>query len=160
MAGRARQILKALADGPYDDVAFFCHGLLSSLQAGFRKGSVERLARALGQPNAGRLVVYLFACDAAKGLLRAPGGDGGFADALRDTWCRVYPQGSITVFAHATAGHTTKNPFLRVFEEPAGIGGHWVITPQGSGGRAGEWRLWKTYLRNDGWLDIEGFRQP
>ena len=122
-------------------VAFFCHGYNRfKLQFGFHakhSNSMNALAQVLFDASAlGTPVVPLYCCviGAGPGI----GGDGGFADTLRDallmqgaTSCRVY--------GHTIKGHATKNPFVRVFDEQdvpgrSGrdglLGGRWIIDPE------------------------------
>jgi hypothetical protein len=103
-------------------VAFFCHGFRSGLQFGIRLASVEGLASDLVDALAPAGVVALYACDAARDmdadrtddLADGPGGDGGFADRLRDEMHRLGWAGWVD--AHASAAHTTKNPHVRRFD--------------------------------------------
>lgn len=117
-------------------LAFVCHGFRRGIQAGYQLGQIADLVSLLkGRLSpAGRVILY--ACDTARDSdedtkddrLPGPGGDGGFADALRD---RAEAEGMpITVYAHTTAGHATQNPYVRVFEPGGGgAGGHWLIDP-------------------------------
>lgn len=140
-----RQILETPRKRKVISVAFFCHGWSQGIQAGFdlRKGKglhVDELAEALAQVAAPGLILPLYACTTAdepagaKGTDPAdvPGGDGGFADRLRDalvskgvTRCRID--------AHDRKGDTTLNPYVRRFEgDGTGeerFGGEWLIAP-------------------------------
>jgi hypothetical protein len=74
------------------------------------------------------------------------GGDGGFADRLRDALC-VAGGVHCTVDAHTTAGHTTMNPYVRRFEgrgsRVGGVGGFDLVSP-----KSGDlWRRWRRALR-------------
>lgn len=119
-----------------DVVAFFCHGFRTGLQAGLGLEHLRRFALTL-KPCAAPsgLTVLLYACDAARDSDRdrdddrrdGVGGDGGFADRLRDALGEVGVLA--TVYAHATAGHTTSNPWLRVFRSGESAGGPWVVAP-------------------------------
>lgn len=119
-------------DAPLDRLAIVCHGWPDRLLArghGVRVGrqtppatiSVEYLARVIGDVCEDRVHVALAACSCAAdpGLSRwlpggasyAPGGDSSLAAHLY-RWLRhqsVRP----TIIAHATPGHTTRNPALR-----------------------------------------------
>ena len=107
-------------------VAFACHGYASGIQLGFDIATVEQLANVMAEVCEDDVVVPLYACSTAstlKQLLRmgrGPGGDGGFADELRDALCRRGLT-RCTVDAHTTAGHATMNPNVRRF---AGDGSH------------------------------------
>jgi hypothetical protein len=125
-------------------VAFFCHGSRNGIQFGFTRASVDPLATSIAAKSS-EVVVPLYACLAAGPATDAAGGDGGFADTLRDalcaagsTWCRVD--------AHATAGHTTWNPYVRRFEgvgtKTGGCGGQYIVAP---GSKL--WPKWRKALR-------------
>jgi len=140
-----------IVDQNLDAVAFFCHGSKDHIQAGFHIRNLGELARALSDVASYRdnLIVTLYACDAARDLdkdrlddLKEFGGDGGFADELRDALCRA-GQIHCRVDAHTTAGDDDQNPNVRRFEgngSPVGcVGGHYII-PRGS-------RLWKRWFK-------------
>ena len=131
-------------------VAFFCHGWSAALQL-CPKSRVQQLAEAIAAAGASSAVlVTLYSCSTGSDLKAAtsevigegPGGDGGFADMLRDAlcaaeaiWCRVD--------AHTVLGHTTRNPYLRRFSglgvSTGGIGGQWLVTP-----KSAAWSRWVT----------------
>jgi hypothetical protein len=133
-----------------DVLAFFCHGWRDGLQAGFTRSNVLALARLIamhGDPDAH---VLLYACqtgrdgDAQEADDRepGPGGDGGFADALRDA-CEVLGR-RITVMGHTTSGGSTVNPFARYFAPGCGgLGGHWYVEPESQ-----LWQAWVRALRD------------
>lgn len=133
-------------------VAFFCHGLGRKIQFGFDVRNVDELAKAINDScDAGTagVRVVLYACNTGMASLgeqyKPVGGDGGFADALRDALCR---SGMTTcqVDAHTTAGHTTRNPYVRRFEghgsPVGGVGGYILVAP---GSKL--WRPWVKALR-------------
>jgi hypothetical protein len=141
-------------------VAFFCHGWARGIEAGFdlrpRMGmSATVLATAIAAKATRAVIVPLYCCSTAHGPGpdEAPGGDGGFADQLRDALCRV---GCVDnrVVAHDTDGHTTRNPRARFFEgegQPEGaIGGRWIVHP--SDPLFPIWRRWLTQDDNDLWF--------
>jgi hypothetical protein len=134
---------------PVRSVAFYCHGLARSIQAGFDLDSIAVLAKAIRNVSTEDVVVSLYACSTASGLIRqAPGGDGGFADRLRD---RLVEAGArhCRVVAHYTAGHATRNPHVRFFEGPGNVGG---VAPVD---RADDlWRRWTHALKGDLRLDF------
>lgn len=121
-------------------VAFFCHGLKTSLQVGATLRNVHVLAAALR--DCGATTVPLYACDAARNADRdhaddmadGPGGVGGFASSLASHGFRVD--------AHVTTGHATSNPHVRRFDRAPE--GEWLVTPGSPW-----WRTWKTALRED-----------
>lgn len=151
MGDRAQEVLDALRnlETEVDFVAFACHGAKTQIQAGFRIDDVPDLAEAIAMvARDGRIHVPLFACDAARDadgkreddLELGPGGDGGFADALRDELSATLS--SVSVMAHVTEGHAFWNPFARTFEgPPAGKGGEWIIKP-----KSRLWSTWRTRL--------------
>lgn len=143
---RRAEVLRAIQDhGRFSVLAHFGHGHKNGIQAGFTIASLGPLAASLGA--AGCQTVLLYSCDTARDLdgsrdddaAADVGGDGGFADQLRDT-LSLYVD--CTVYAHVTAGHTTQNPYMRVFRSPAGAGGEWVVKPRSDG-----WRGWVARLR-------------
>lgn len=140
-----RAVLDAVGAVRPDRLVFFCHGWKAGIQFGIGLEHLEELAAACSQPP----IVTLYACSTAAG---ATGGDGGFADALRDAlclsgapWCRVD--------AHTTAGHTTRNPYVRRFDglgsPVGGQGGQWIVAPPAAGGNAVLWKRWVAALRTD-----------
>jgi hypothetical protein len=167
MKKRKLEVIAALQDeereghGNYDTVAFFCHGFPQGIQAGFswrgkqKPGPVmDELASLIYEASdRDDICVPLFCCSTANTKQKkAVGGDGGFADELRDALCR---QGAIEnrVVGHTTVGHTTTNPSTRFFDGsmmPAGgTGGYWIARPRGP-----LWPKWKKYLRGGGWMDM------
>jgi len=124
-AARRAQTLRFIRDAsPFDRVALFCHGWTSGIQFGFDLGpTVEALADALVAASTNALKVALYAC--STGRSDGPpgdGGEGGFADSLRDLLAaRGRP--AATVFAHTSAGHTTRNPQCRMFAPGCELGG-------------------------------------
>jgi hypothetical protein len=117
-AGRA--VLAALRDGtPWTHVVFMCHGWATGLQLGFRSGKQRRGDRENMSALVAALralplkVITLYACSAGSdpaSSRSSPGsGDDSFADTLRDAT-------GVTVIAHVTVGHATRNPHLIVFE--------------------------------------------
>lgn len=170
---RARAVAAALRGahalgGPLRAVAFFCHGLRDSLQAGFASdvgrrpayAPVGELATVLREVMTSAPILPLYACDAARDddadgkddLEGGPGGEGGFADALRDALIALdasWSWGGV-IDAHAKAGHTTLNPHVRRFacsplphEVHLGmVGGGWIVDPTDRP----RWRAWNAAL--------------
>lgn len=135
---------------PIDVLAFFCHGWPSGIQAGFRRADVLLLARLLSAHMRPAGYVAIYGCDTARDLdnetndrtITGPGGDGGFADSLRDA-CEVLGQ-RVTVMGHCSAGHTTENPHARFFAPGCGgRGGHWYVEPGSA-----LWPLWVRALKD------------
>jgi hypothetical protein len=153
MPGRRAAVLEPLSKcSDLDVFSLFCHGWHNGVQAGFRSSDVRDLASALHAVSAPALRVVLYCCsngadgdgDDSDEREPGPGGDGGFADLLRDALCELGT--AATVYAHSVKGHTTRNPFVRVFLPDERFGGHWLVEPRG--------RLWPAWLRflhgNDG----------
>lgn len=152
---RRDAVLDAIREHQPDHVAFFCHGWKTGIQFGFGVQHTlllaETLAAGFGPLDfEGETVqvigpfVTLYACSTADGKDPGTGGDGGFADEFRDalcragaTWCRVD--------AHTTAGHTTRNPYVRRFEGQGsavgGTGGQWIVAP-----KSPLWSRWRKAL--------------
>lgn len=125
----------------YSGVAFFCHGWHNGIQAGVALKQIPELVNLIagatknGVDARDVLHVPLYCCStAAKGgvpeAASETGGDGGFADTLRDAFCQ---QGKpwVRVFGHTTPGHTTMNSQVRVFEGKGstfgGMGGEVLV---------------------------------
>lgn len=140
-----RQVAVAL-----DVLAFFCHGWKAGIQAGYMRQQTLMLARLLAiyaKPDAH---VLFYACDTARDADEdtsderdaGPGGDGGFADELRDA-CEVLGR-RVTVVGHSTSGHSSQNPFARYFAPGCGgKGGHWFVEPGSA-----LWPLWTRALKD------------
>lgn len=122
-----------------DCVAFFCHGWRDGIQAGFSTAHMEELARVLYESCKPGARIPLYCCSTAQG---AAGGDGGFADALRDELVGKLP--GAVIDAHDRAGHTTQNPYVRRFVvgEFREKGGAWVVDPVDS-----RFPVWRRMLR-------------
>jgi len=131
-----------------DTLAAFCHGFKSGLQIGATIANAPRLADALQRVFAPSPRIIMYACDAARDADSdrtdeddpGPGGEGGFADKLRD---ELVKRGVMaTIYAHSTAAHTTQNPFVRRFDPSDLAGGRWVVEPYSA-----DWQRWRTALR-------------
>lgn len=152
---RRRHVLAQLGERAGDEidvVAFFCHGLRSGLhQLGFGLQQVTELAHAIARAAPmPRATVALYACSTGGGP--GPGGDGGFADKLRDALC-VAGCVQCEVTAHDRAGHTTRLPYVRRFSglgsPVGGTGGTWVVAPGSP-----LWRAWRRALAGKGDLRL------
>jgi hypothetical protein len=164
MAKRKKAVLRAIEDAAKDSVidhiAFFCHGWSSGIQAGFVNKEVTELAKALaehGGADDGKVALYCCSTgsDPQDDSMAAPGtakddsgnpGDGSFADRLRDALCKE-GYADCSVFAHRTAGHTTQNPNVIIFEGTGslfgGYGGVMPITPKNKKA----WAAWVKKLK-------------
>lgn len=137
--------IESITPGTVDTVAVFCHGYKTGLQFGATIRNVDLLAKAIGRACAPSPRIVLYACDAARDadlewrddMQAGPGGEGGYADRLRHA-LRARNVNA-TIYAHATTGHTTHNPYLRRFDPSDLAGGHWVITPHSA--------LWCAWIR-------------
>lgn len=149
---RRKPVGRVIASGTWDLVALFGHGLRASIQTGHDMGSIPALAALLAEHSARPLRVELYACDAARDADRdkrddvtdAVGGDGGFADALRDALAVLGVTGHVD--AHAVAAHTTRNPYVRRFrmDDGPGAGAGWLVDPKGP-----HWSAWRSSLKGD-----------
>jgi hypothetical protein len=147
LAGKAamrRAVLEAVGADPPDVLALFCHGWNTGIQFGFGLRDVPALAE-LFRRNDHDPVIAIYGC--LTGGSAGPGGDGGFADVLRDALCAV-GQVQCQVDAHTTAGHATRNPYVRRFEgggvASGGVGGYYLVTP-----RSAKWQRWVRALQGD-----------
>ncbi len=147
------KVIAGLSGELIEQVAFFCHGWPSGIQL-VPLNKINQLARDLAaKVVSSSLLVTLYCCSTASDTdPKTPemqdtgtGGDGGFADLLRDALCA---QGffDCQVDAHTTAGHTTQNPYVRRFEghgiPTGGVGGQWIVTP-----RSKQWAKWSAALK-------------
>ncbi len=137
MARRRREVLAALAlakDQDFTSVAFLCHGWEDGIQAGFNRRTVGQLAKAIQDVvQHSFTTVPLLCCstgdDPTDQWRTGAGGDGSFADRLRDGLC---DSGAIycRVWAHTTKGHTTRNPNVMILDglgtPEGGVGGQMV----------------------------------
>lgn len=133
---RRRLTSPAMRDESRRVVAFFMHGWKDGIQCGFRSQEVGELAELLSNACGGNCEkILLYCCDNGRDadlrrdddLLDAIGGDGGFADLLRDEFRRKGDP--VEIYAHSKEGHTTQNPHVRVFRAQESMGGPFVIAP-------------------------------
>jgi Fe2+ or Zn2+ uptake regulation protein len=143
---RRKQVVDALHESEnLRHLAIFAHGWRTGIQMGFRLNHLRPLARQIEKVAADdAITVTLYCCSTAQG---GPGGDGGFADELRDALCHV---GLVhcRVDAHVNKGHTTRNPHVRRFEgggsQYGGAGGGYLVAP-----RTKNWSEWRKRLRSE-----------
>jgi hypothetical protein len=150
MAARRAQVASWMnkADGA-DTFALFCHGCPTGVQAGWEIGVIWQMAEAIKAACTHAPTVVLYCCstgadtdaDTADEDCNGPGGEGGFADALRHELVKVGVKA--TIYAHATRGHTTQNPRVRRFLPDQAAGGEWVIAPHSE-----HWPAWAHALRD------------
>lgn len=152
-ADRKREVgtaLDRLPDGQAALVAFVCHGWKDGIQAGWNSGVVADLADRLRFVSTVDATIALYCCDTGRGDNKdpqpGPGGLGGFASQLFTALCARGFTGQL--WAHGTEGHTTQNPFVRVFEQDETIPlARWAVEPDAH--EFGQWRrlLASTVLR-------------
>jgi hypothetical protein len=154
---RRREVESILVDsGPnFDLIAFFMHGWKKGLQSGHNTWNVRNLAKAIeSAAGVDEVKVALYACDTARDADKersddskpGPGGEGGFADKLRDHLVDLGLSGG-WVDAHTVTAHTTKAPYVRRFYINADCvndGGEWLVTPGSP-----EWKAWRRALQED-----------
>jgi hypothetical protein len=147
--------LKEFAGHGLDGVFFFCHGWRRGIQFGFTSKNLKKLAAAIFDACDQNPRMVFYSCDVARDSdrhraddLKTMGGDGGFADEMRDAlcmagarWCRVD--------GHTTRGHTTRNPHVRRFEgngsHVGGLGGYYIVPRQ----KKKLFKKWRELLRTD-----------
>jgi hypothetical protein len=147
---------------PLEHVAFFCHGLKDSIQTGHTcrtwgvhtTRTLADLVLILDVVCERDVKVTLYCCDTARDgdgqrsddIKPGPGGDGGFADVLRDLMSAKGFSGG-WIDAHTVTAHTTKAPYVRRFytdgSPNGGAGGDWLVDP-----RSPLWRKWARLLRS------------
>ncbi len=155
-AQRNAQLLKVF-DAPEclaDGIVFFCHGWASGIQGGLRNPDIAQFAKLLGQAQASHSNFYpitLYCCTTGDSPV---GGDGSFADRLRDALCQnglTYCQ----IYAHTNVGHTTENPYARMFRgEGSTVGSadaQWVVRPPSKGVVSPLWKPWVKALNRTLW---------
>lgn len=142
--------------GALDTVAFFCHGWKEGMQLGFKIEHIPELSQACKDTCTEEVVMPFYACSTARDDDRSiaddqdpdntMGGDGGFADEVRDGLCADAHLTYCRVVGHVTAGHSTFNPWVRLFDGAGmpygGTGGYWIVRPKGP-----LWRRWFMWLR-------------
>lgn len=125
LSKRAEQSLEIFRSNEHVGMwAHFGHGWPSGLQCGLTLKTLAAFAKVIRATSPELEHAVWYSCSAASSVDKsAPGGDGGIADAFRDEL-------GVSVDAHTTAGHTTRNPYVRRFERKAGEGGTWIIDPK------------------------------
>jgi hypothetical protein len=161
LAARRAEVLAELnrsKDGGFTAIAFFCHGWMDGIQAGFMRAHATRLAQAIhaavsSTPNAiaSDVTIPLYCCSTGKDpqddpLTAAGTGDDSFADKLRDALCSA-GQLDCRVMGHTTAAHTTWNPMVLFMDgmgvATGGVGGYPPVSP-----KSASWSAWRKALRS------------
>lgn len=126
-AARVAQLVKALNDGdPVDRFVCCCHGWPTGMQLGLSsdtdddRDALASFAAVLTGRSTPRLQIALYCCSTGKSEVGC--GIGSFADRFRMALVAA-GRPDVTIFAHATAGHTTRNPAVRFFfpKQPGGV---------------------------------------
>lgn len=159
-AARLAQLLAAVeASAAINCLAIFSHGWRGGLGVGPYSQDVQVLVRALELRAYGDLSVVLYACSAGDGTEdgpAGPGGEGGFADALRDALLGAGLAGA-RVDAHTVDGHTSRNPYVRRFDGSTTTGGAWLVRPDERVERA--WATLRRRLDGSDGITLELLRQ-
>ncbi|MCB2230516.1 hypothetical protein KQH82_07355 [bacterium] len=149
-SARRQQILDWLTDysGPLlRVVSFVCHGYRDGIQLGFsirnapRRAETDQLLDLLAQKCRPDLVIPIYACSTGSSGRGEEGGEGGFADYLRDGLCA---RGIVRcrIDAHTEVADAVACPHVRRFRghnTTAGAeGGEWIVDP--SEELFGDWR--------------------
>jgi hypothetical protein len=126
MGSEVLTAIKAI-DNKIDRFVIFCHGYWKGIQLGFNVWNIERLALELAIRVGEEIDIALYACNCGKNRWHRPWSlspdnwlqgevpeTAGFAAKLCEALinCGKSPR----VFAHATAGHTTRNPYCYMFD--------------------------------------------
>lgn len=147
---RAKTVIDMLGRcerGTLEAVVFFCHGWRDGIQSGVQ-ASFATFCDALALRCVLNPAIILYACsagrdgdsDATDDSLPGVGDDGGFADRLRD---ELVKRGlSPRIVAHTCDGHTTRNPFVRIFDKSRTASGEWVVEPGSP-----QWQAWRKALK-------------
>lgn len=143
-ANMRKEVIDNIRKCQPDVLAFFCHGWKTGIQFGFNLTNLVEIVDSFPTGNLAPVVV-IYGCLTADGT--GPGGDGGFADILRDTFCQKGFR-HVQVDAHVTPGHATRNPNVRRFEgkgsSSGGVGGYYLVSP---GSKL--WKPWVAALKTD-----------
>ena len=157
------QLIASGYSKPIEHLLFFCHGLRDSIQTGHscRTWGIATTRTVFDLVTIMRSVcerdvrVTLYCCDTARDddrdakddIRPGPGGDGGFADVLRDMMCAGGFAGG-WVDAHAVTAHTTRAPYVRRFytdgNPHGGVGGDWIVDP-----KSDLWSRWRRALQGE-----------
>jgi hypothetical protein len=143
----------------YGAVALFCHGWSNGVQIGYRvsDGTIREWAQDLQFACTADVTIALYCCstahdrDSIKEEAIGPGTDGGFADELCEQLCAKGL--SPNVYAHMTAGHTTRNPYVVHFSWEHDDG-KWLVRPSRDDGDRPQWLKWIKALKTDARFDF------
>lgn len=143
-------VLDSFQMNSMEALVMFCHGWRSGIQFGIGNEHLYAISLRIKRAAVTNgLKIVLYACDTARDMDADReddrndfvGGDGGFADRLRDVMnaagCPT------TVYAHSTEGHTTRNPYFRVFLPDETNGGKFIVAP-----KSALWQKWCRQMRD------------
>lgn len=165
MASRKRQTLEIIDSVQVNlmrAIVFFMRGGPGGLQCGISIDDVPelvtrvkpKLAEGVGRSQGIPFHVVLYCCatrDSVDGS--CTGCDHGFAEAVRDEFCKAGVRW-VEVYAHAVTGHPTLNPRAMRFRgdgSPVGATpGSWIVSPEDEGRRSLLWKSWTSALRGHG----------
>lgn len=165
MPHRRNQVLLLIKDRQklgFSSIAFFCHGWLDGIQAGFTRRQAPVLAAAIKSvigTSVNDPVIPLYCCSTGEDpqddpLTAAGTGDDSFADKLRDAMC-LAGMAQCRTMGHTTVAHTTMNPMVLFMDgmgvPEGGVGGYPPVSP-----KSAHWTKWKAALRG---TDLR-FRMP
>jgi len=121
-----------------DTVSFACHGHPTHIQHGFGirgKHNNARLAKILAAKDIRRVIFYC--CSVAR-----PNTKISQMSYCGDLHNELYALGcNAAIYGHTTAGHTTQNPFVKVFIN-GDVEGKFIVEPGTK-----DWAMWRTKLR-------------
>lgn len=153
LADRRRECALVLSRSTdLDVVALFCHGWRNGVQAGWTSAHAQGLADLIALASRPASVVCLYCCDTGRDQdadtqddrQDSVGGQGGFADLLFEGLKVRGWRGRL--FGHTTAGHTTTNPWVRIWGDwgECPRDGGWLVTPGSP-----LWPAWRAALQGD-----------
>jgi hypothetical protein len=123
-----------------DTVVFLCHGHPTHIQHGFGirgKNNNERFAKILSSKNVERIIFYC--CSVARNNPKISQ-----MSYCGDLHNELYLLGNnAEIYGHTTAGHTTRNPFVKVFVN-GDVEGKFIVDPCTK-----DWEKWRTKLRRN-----------
>lgn len=130
---RFRKVFSTMAGVPECDVlAFFCHGWRTGMQHGFRwRWGARMLAQCMINMKAKYLVLYACSCGKT---------EDNFAKWIAEELFEANYK-PFKVIAHATRGHTTRNPNVVLYRNVPGR----IVYKQ----RLPDWGEWKEMLKGE-----------
>jgi hypothetical protein len=116
IANRVKQVQDKLCFPAHDHIYFLCHGYKTGIQLGYKwKRGASHLVDDIMRRNPTVKTINFYCCSVAKGV-------DNFAKWVFSDLDNITPNKNVQVFGHFTAGHTTKNPRIKIyssdFEQP------------------------------------------